>query len=55
MSGILDPGARVVWDERNNLYRGVLRRAGDLQPQWQAISDLSAIALDAERARPCRR
>ena len=36
-------GARVVWDERNNLFREVLRLAGDLKPRCVVIENVPGL------------
>jgi DNA (cytosine-5)-methyltransferase 1 len=43
-------GARVVWDERNNLFREVLRLAGDLKPRCVVIENVPGLVTLAQGA-----
>ncbi len=43
-------GSRVVWDERNNLFREVLRLAGDLQPRCVVIENVPGLVNLAQGA-----
>ncbi len=43
-------GARVVWDARNNLFREVLRLAGDLKPRCVVIENVPGLVTLAQGA-----
>lgn len=43
-------GARVVWDKRNNLFREVLRLAGDLKPRCVVIENVPGLVTLAQGA-----
>jgi DNA (cytosine-5)-methyltransferase 1 len=43
-------GARVVWDARNNLFREVLRLAGDLRPRCVVIENVPGLVNLAQGA-----
>lgn len=43
-------GARVVWDVRNNLFREVLRLAGDLKPRCVVIENVPGLVTLAQGA-----
>jgi DNA (cytosine-5)-methyltransferase 1 len=43
-------GSRVVWDERNNLFREVLRLASDLQPRCVVIENVPGLVTLAKGA-----
>jgi DNA (cytosine-5)-methyltransferase 1 len=43
-------GSRVVWDERNNLFREVLRLAGALRPRSVVIENVPGLATLAKGA-----
>jgi DNA (cytosine-5)-methyltransferase 1 len=43
-------GSRVVWDERNNLFKEVLRLASDLRPRCVVIENVPGLATLAKGA-----
>src|SRR6267154_877439 len=43
-------GARVIWDERNNLFREVLRLVGELQPRCVGIENVPGLVTLAHGA-----
>ena len=43
-------GSRVVWDERNNLFREVLRLASELQPRCVVIENVPGLVTLANGA-----
>jgi DNA (cytosine-5)-methyltransferase 1 len=46
-------GARVIWDERNNLFREVLRIAGEIQPRCIVIENVPGLVNLAHGAYLC--
>jgi len=46
-------GSRVIWDERNNLFREVLRTARDLQPKSVVIENVPGLVTLARGAYLC--